>query len=97
MSHGEKMNWHMEGNAGEVADILMQFAQEFRAGDVNVWKGQRELHLDPMGRINFSVEANVDDDGREGLHMRLHWTATGPDRNALSAGSAPDGGTPRPA
>jgi amphi-Trp domain-containing protein len=72
----DELGWFMRGSAREVADVLMEFAQELRNGDVNVWKGQRELHLSPEGSIDFRVEAIVDGDGREGLHMRLHWETT---------------------
>lgn len=72
----DELGWYMEGSAAEVADVLMEFAQELRSGDVNVWKGQCELHLSPEGRLSLRVEAIVDQDGREGLHMGLHWTAT---------------------
>ncbi|MBA3944635.1 MAG: amphi-Trp domain-containing protein [Herpetosiphonaceae bacterium] len=92
----DELKWHMEGNAGEIADILMQFAQELRQGDINVWKGQRELHLDPAGRINFSVDAVVDDNGQEGLHMKLHWTSQRGGGDALGGGAAPSGEPPRP-
>ncbi len=73
----DELGWHMEGSPAEVADILMQFAQQLRSGDVNVWKGQRELHLMPEGRLQLHVHAIADDDGREGLHMKLHWNLTG--------------------
>ena len=66
--------WHMEGSPAEIADILAQFARELRNGDVNIWKGQRELHLNPEGRLRFQVEARADDQ-REWLHMQLAWPA----------------------
>jgi amphi-Trp domain-containing protein len=72
----DELGWYMEGSAEEVAEILMEFAQELRAGDVNVWKGQRELHMAPQGRLSLRVEAIVDQDGQQGLHMGLHWNAT---------------------
>lgn len=72
----DELGWYMEGSAVEVADVLMQFAQELRAGDVNVWKGQRELHLMPEGKLSMRVQAVVDQDGGEGLHMALHWETT---------------------
>lgn len=72
----DELGWFMTGSAQEIADILMEFAQELRRGDVNVWKGQRELHLAPEGKLEFRVEAIVDADGREGLHMKLHWDTT---------------------
>jgi amphi-Trp domain-containing protein len=72
----DELGWHMTGSAREVADILAQFAQEFRNGDVNVWKGQRELHLSPEGKVDVRVEAIADDDGREGFHIKLHWDRT---------------------
>lgn len=95
--HGsDEMKWHMEGDAGAIADILMQFAQELRAGDITVWKGQRELHLDPTGRITFSVDAIADDNGQEGLHMNLHWISQPAGIDALGGGAAPSGEPPRP-
>ena len=72
----DELGWYMEGGVNEVADILAEFAQELRRGDVNVWKGQRELHLSPEGKISFRVEAVVDTDGQQGLHMKLHWYDT---------------------
>jgi amphi-Trp domain-containing protein len=72
----EELGWHMTGSAREIGDILAEFAQELRGGDVNVWKGQRELHLSPEGKVSLQVEAIVDEDGREGFHMKLHWTNT---------------------
>lgn len=72
----DELGWYMEGSTTEVADVLMEFAQELRAGDVNVWKGQRELHLSPEGKLSLRVEAMVDEDGRQGLHMGLHWETT---------------------
>lgn len=92
----DELGWRMEGNAGEIADILMQFAQELRQGDIMVWKGQRELHLDPLGRIAFAVEAVVDDDGTSGLHMKLHWAGQPAGGDALGGGAAPSGEPPRP-
>jgi amphi-Trp domain-containing protein len=72
----DELGWHMTGSTVEIADILMQFAQGLRSGDVNVWKGQRELHLSPEGKLDMRVEAIADEDGREGLHLRLHWDRT---------------------
>ena len=92
----DELKWRMEGTATEIADILMQFAQELRQGDINVWKGQRELHLDPAGRLTLSVDAIVDDDGREGLHMNVHWISQRDGQDALSGGAAPSGELPRP-
>ena len=69
----EQIGWHMEGSAGEVADILSEFARELRSGDVNVWKGQRELHLNPEGRLTLRVEAKADDQ-REWLDIQLGWS-----------------------
>lgn len=74
--HEDEIGWYMQGSAREIADVLMEFAQELRGGNVNVWKGQRELHLAPEGKIAFHVEATADDDGREGLQMRLQWYST---------------------
>ena len=70
--------WHMEGSPGEIADILAEFARELRNGDVNVWKGQRELHLNPEGRLTLRVEAKADDQ-REWLDMQLAWPTHGGD------------------
>jgi amphi-Trp domain-containing protein len=72
----DELGWHMTGSAQEIGDILAEFAQGLRSGDVNVWKGQRELHLSPGGKVDFRVEAVVDEDGRQGFHMKLHWTST---------------------
>jgi|GEM_PF-3671741 len=84
----DELGWYMEGSAVEVADVLMQFAQELRNGDVNVWKGQRELHLAPEGKLELQVQAIADDDGREGLHMKLHWNTTSSAANMHSGGAA---------
>ena len=73
---GDELGWYMEGSVQEVADILMEFAQELRQADVNVWKGQRELHLSPHGKVQFRVEAIADDNGRQGLHLKMHWETT---------------------
>ena len=72
----DEVAWKMQGSSTEVADVLMEFAQGLRSGDVNVWKGQRELHLSPEGRIRMSVDAIADADGYEGLHIKLHWDTT---------------------
>ncbi len=69
----DELGWHMAGSVREVADILEEFARELRGGDVNVWKGQRELHLNPEGPIELRVEAHHERDGREALSMRLTW------------------------
>ena len=69
----EELAWRMTGSVAEVADILAEFAEELRRGDVNVWKGQRGLHLRLDSRLALSVEAVVDQGGRQGLHLRLHW------------------------
>ena len=71
----DRIAWHMEGSVTEIADILAEFAQELRNGDVNVWKGQRELHLNPEGRLSLRVQARADDE-REGLEMQLSWTVS---------------------
>ena len=63
----------MTGSVTEVADILAEFAQELRRGDVNVWKGQHSLHLHPESQLALRVEATVDQDGRQNLALRLHW------------------------
>ena len=70
----DHIGWHMEGSAAEIADILSEFAQELRNGDVNIWKGQRELHLNPEGRLRLRVEAKADDE-REWLDIQLAWPA----------------------
>jgi amphi-Trp domain-containing protein len=74
----DQLGWSMEGSAVEIADILSEFARELRNGDVNVWKGQRELHLNPEGKLRLRVEAKADDQS-EWLDMRLSWTVHGPD------------------
>ena len=71
--HADELAWRMTGSVTEVADILAEFAQELRRGDVNVWKGQRSLHLHPESQLALSVEATVDQDGRQSLNLRLHW------------------------
>jgi amphi-Trp domain-containing protein len=63
----------MTGSVTEVADILAEFAEELRRGDVNVWKGQRSLHLHPESRLALSAEATLDQHGGQGLLLRLHW------------------------
>ena len=82
----DQLGWHMTGNAGEVADILTIFAQELKHGDINVWKGQRELHLDPSGRIELRVHATTDDKGQENLRLELSWITHSPAENALGGG-----------
>jgi amphi-Trp domain-containing protein len=72
----DELGWYMTGSQTEVADVLSEFAQELRRGDINVWKGQRELHLDPSGTIRLQTEAIVNDDGSEELVMRLRWHTT---------------------
>jgi amphi-Trp domain-containing protein len=69
----DELAWRMTGSVAEVADILAEFAEELRRGDVNVWKGQRSLHLHPEAQLALSVEAISDQDGRQRLHLRLHW------------------------
>lgn len=77
-NEAEQLGWHMEGSAAELADILSEFARELRNGDVNVWKGQRELHLNPEGRLQLEVTARADDQ-REWLDMKLSWPVHGSD------------------
>lgn len=74
----DQIGWHMEGSAGEIADVLAEFARELRNGDVNVWKGQRELHLNPEGRLSMRVEAKADDQ-REWLDIQVAWPVHGND------------------
>lgn len=74
----DQIGWHMTGSAVEIADILSEFASELRRGDVNIWKGQRELHLDREGPVSLQVEAKVDDQ-REWLDIQLSWTMGGTD------------------
>ncbi len=74
----DQIGWHMEGSAAEVADVLAEFARELRNGDVNVWKGQRELHLNPEGRLSMRVEAKADDQ-REWLDIQVAWPVHGTD------------------
>ena len=69
----DELAWRMTGSITEVAGILGEFAEELRQGDVNVWKGQRTLHLHPESKLSLSVDAVVDEDGGQGLHMKLHW------------------------
>ncbi len=69
----DELEWHMTGTSAEVADILVEFAEELRRGDVNVWKGQRSLHLNPTSRLDLRVEAIVDKDSGQALHVHLHW------------------------
>lgn len=69
----DELEWHMTGTSAEVADILTEFAQELRRGDVNVWKGQRSLHLTSASRFDLRVEAILDQDGGQALHIQLHW------------------------
>lgn len=70
----DQLSWRMHGSAVEIADVLAEFARELRDGDVNVWKGQRELHLSPEGKIELRVEAKADDE-HEWLDMQLSWVA----------------------
>ena len=79
----DQLGWSMEGSAVEIADILSEFARELRNGDVNVWKGQRELHLNPEGKLSLRVEAKADDQS-EWLDMQLSWSVHGLD--GLGAG-----------
>lgn len=72
----DELGWYMQGSATEVADILTEFAQELRNGDINVWKGQRELQLAPQSKIEMRVEAIADEDGRQGFHVTMHWYTT---------------------
>jgi amphi-Trp domain-containing protein len=73
-NEADQLAWRMDGSAAELADVLSEFAQELRNGTVNVWKGQRELHLNPEGKLTLRVEARADDQ-QEWLDMRLSWTA----------------------
>lgn len=77
-THVDQIGWHMEGSAAEIADILAEFARELRNGDVNIWKGQRELHLNPEGRLELRVHAKADD-RREWLDLQLAWPVSGTD------------------
>lgn len=74
----DHIGWHMEGSSAEIADVLAEFARELRNGDVNVWKGQRELHLNPEGRLSLRVEAKADDQN-EWLDIQLTWPVHGTD------------------
>jgi amphi-Trp domain-containing protein len=69
---GDELAWRMEGTSQEVSDILAEFARELRSGDVNVWKGQRELHLHPGGRLELRVIA-AELTNREALTLELAW------------------------
>jgi amphi-Trp domain-containing protein len=68
----DQLSWRMEGSATEIADVLAEFARELRSGQVNVWKGQRELNLHPEGKLTLRVKAEADDE-REWLDMQLSW------------------------
>lgn len=72
-----QMGWVTQGSRHDIANILMEFAQELRNGDVNVWNLKRELHLNPEGQLVLHVQAHVDENGREGLQMKLQWNASG--------------------
>lgn len=74
MTDNDQLSWRMQGSAAEIADVLAEFARELRNGDVNIWKGQRELHLNPEGKIALRVEAKADDE-HEWLDMQLSWLA----------------------
>lgn len=67
-----ELAWHMTGSAAEVADILVEFAEELRRGDVVVWKQRRELHIDPTGQIHMSVKAHKTE--QKGLTIDMHWS-----------------------
>jgi amphi-Trp domain-containing protein len=66
------LGWHMTAGSREIADILTEFAEEIRRGDVVVWKEKDELHIDPTGKIHMSVQAGQNG-GSEGLMINLHW------------------------
>jgi amphi-Trp domain-containing protein len=68
-----ELAWRMTGSVPDVADILAEFAEELRRGDVNVWKDQRSLHLHPESQLALSVEASVGQGGRHELRLQLHW------------------------
>ncbi len=80
MTHhdADQIGWHMEGSTAEIADVLAEFSRELRNGDVNVWKGQRELHLNPEGRLTMNVQARADDQ-REWLDIQIAWSVHGTD------------------
>jgi amphi-Trp domain-containing protein len=73
MENATEIGWRMTGSANEVADILVEFAEELRKGDVTVWKGQRELHIDPTGQIHMSVHADSEPSGNADLRIELKW------------------------
>lgn len=67
-----ELGWHMTGTAEEVADILVEFAEDLRRGDVTVWKEKRELHIDPSGKIELSVKADREG-SQDGLSIDMQW------------------------
>jgi amphi-Trp domain-containing protein len=71
-AHQSELGWHMTADAADIADILTEFANELRRGDVVVWKDQRELHIDATGKIQMSVRAD-EKDGGGGLSIDMHW------------------------
>lgn len=73
MDNASELGWHMSGSADEVADILIQFAEELRGGDVTVWKSNRELHISPSGSINLSVHADNEGPGKADLRIEMSW------------------------
>ncbi len=54
----QELAWHMTGNADEVANILTEFADEIRAGDLAIWKDKSEMHLYLAGKIDLSVKSS---------------------------------------
>lgn len=66
--------WKMTGNAAEIADILAEFAEEVRRGDVVVWKNQNELHLDARGKMHMAVRGSHGD-SKDGLQIHLTWSS----------------------
>ncbi len=73
MENATELAWRMTGNAQEVADILIQFAEQLRRGDVTVWKAQRELHINSDGQIELSVRADSTGNGDADLLIELKW------------------------
>jgi amphi-Trp domain-containing protein len=71
--HQDELTWRMSGSVLEIADILTEFADELRRGDVNVWKGQRNLELHPNHTLELQVDAVTDPTGRQGLQLNLRW------------------------
>jgi len=73
MENATELSWRMTGNAAEIADILTQFAEQLRSGDITVWKAQRELHITSDGPIELAVKADSTAIGDADLRIELKW------------------------